>query len=162
MFTRSRWISGFTALIALSLMVPAFLGMTGNLAYAQDDPAEMTGDLAAEDWTWPVYNVVDGEQVLSSYVPIAVSEITQAWNICVSFPRLRDRYWLGANYGIVHEAERDGATMQLLEAGGYTELSTQLSQLDDCVEQGAQAIIIGAISLEGVNAKVEEIRERGI
>lgn len=162
MFTRSRWISGFTALIALSLMVPAFLGMTGNLTYAQDDPTELTGDLAAEDWSWPVYNVVDGEQVLSSYVPIAVSEITQAWNICVSFPHLKDPYWLGANYGIVHEAERDGATMQLLEAGGYTELSTQLSQLDDCVEQGADAIIIGAISLEGVNAKVEEIRERGI
>ena len=52
--------------------------------------------------------------------------------------------------------------MQLFEAGGYTELDKQLSQMDDCVAQGAQAIILGAISADGVNAKVEEIVDSGI
>lgn len=159
---RSRWFTGLTTLIALALAIPAFVGFSAGATIAQDDPAEMTGDLEAEDWSWPIYNVVDGEQVPGMYQPIDPSEITQQWNICVSFPHLKDPYWLGANYGIVQEIERDGATMQLFEAGGYTELSTQLSQLDDCVAQGAQAIIIGAISLEGVNAKVEEITEQGI
>ena len=88
--------------------------------------------------------------------------ITKQWNICVSFPHLKDPYWLGADYGIAEEIRRDGATMQLFEAGGYTELDTQLSQMDDCVAQGAQAIILGAISADGVNAKVEEIVASGI
>jgi periplasmic protein TorT len=159
---RSRWTTCLAVLLAFVLAIPAVVGFSSNVVIAQDDPTEVTGDLEAENWTWPVYNVIDGEQVFAMYEPIDPTEITQQWNICVSFPHLKDPYWLGANYGIVQEIERDGATMQLFEAGGYTELSTQLSQLDDCVAQGADAIIIGAISLEGVNAKVEEIVEQGI
>ena len=96
------------------------------------------------------------------YEPIDPASITKQWNICVSFPHLKDPYWLGANYGIAEEIRRDGAKMTLLEAGGYTELDTQLSQMDDCVAQGADAIILGAISADGVNAKVEEIVASGI
>ena len=102
----------------------------------------------------------DGENVDVEYVPL--EKAAQPWNICVSFPHMKDAYWLGANYGIAEEIRRDGAAMQLLEAGGYTELDTQLSQMDDCVAQGADAIILGAISADGVNAKVEEIVASGI
>jgi periplasmic protein TorT len=162
MSSRPRWFTTFASVLALTLIIPVGVALSTSVAVAQDEGTPATGDLESENWTWPVYNVVDGEQVPAMYEPIDPSEITQQWQICVSFPHLKDPYWLGANYGIVQEVERDGANMQLFEAGGYTELSTQLSQLDDCVAQGAQAIIIGSISLEGVNAKVEEIVEQGI
>jgi protein TorT len=140
------------------------MGSAGSVGFAQEaTPQTATAeDLAAEDWTWPVEWVVDEQKQPAMYDPIPTADITEAWNICVSFPHLKDPYWLGANYGIAEEIRRDGASMVLFEAGGYTELDTQLSQMDDCVAQGADAIILGAISADGVNAKVEEIVASGI
>jgi protein TorT len=153
--------------VAAALGAATLLGGAGSISYAQDaTPAALphgtAADLEGENWTWPVEWVVDGEKQPAMYEPIATESITKKWNICVSFPHLKDPYWLGADYGIAEEIRRDGATMQLFEAGGYTELDKQLSQMDDCVAQGAQAIILGAISADGVNAKVEEIVGKGI
>lgn len=151
--------------LAAMLGASALFAVAGNVGLAQDATplAGTAADLESADWTWPVEYVVEGaKDPASMYQPIPTSEITQKWNICVAFPHLKDPYWLGANYGIAEEIRRDGATMQLFEAGGYTELDKQLSQMDDCVAQGAQAIILGAISADGVNAKVEEIVASGI
>jgi protein TorT len=52
--------------------------------------------------------------------------------------------------------------MQLVEAGGYTELQKQISQIEDCVAAGANAVIIGAISFDGMNNLVSEIRKKNI
>jgi protein TorT len=49
-----------------------------------------------------------------------------------------------------------------VEAGGYTELQTQINQIEDCVAAGADAVIIGAISFDGLNNVVSEIREQAI
>ena len=46
--------------------------------------------------------------------------------------------------------------------GGYTELNTQISQIEDCVAAGANAVVIGAISYDGLNNLVSEIRGQGI
>ena len=119
--TRSqRWGSlALATLLGAGVMIAA----AGNVGLAQD-ATPMAGtaeDLANENWTWPVQYVVDGEkQPISMYEPIATGDITKPWNICVAFPHLKDPYWLGANYGIAEEIRRDGATMQLFEAGGYT------------------------------------------
>ena len=55
-----------------------------------------------------------------------------------------------------------GVKMQLVEAGGYTNLNTQISQIEDCVARGADAVVIGAISFDGLNNLVKEIRGKGI
>ena len=55
------------------------------------------------------------------------------------------------DYGVAEEAKQLGVQMQLLEAGGYTNLNKQISQIEDCVASGAEAVIIGAISLDGLN-----------
>jgi protein TorT len=52
--------------------------------------------------------------------------------------------------------------MQLVEAGGYTELATQISQIEDCVAGGADAVVIGAISFDGLNNLVAEVRGQGL
>jgi periplasmic protein TorT len=63
---------------------------------------------------------------------------------------------------VIDEAKRQGVALQLVEAGGYTNLNTQISQIEDCVAAGADAVIIGAISLDGLNNLVSEIRKKDI
>ena len=102
----------------------------------------------------------DGSIAEVTYEPLDAAE--KAWNICVSFPHMKDAYWLGVNYGVADEARRLGVNMNLVEAGGYTELANQISQLEDCVSAGADAVVIGAISFDGLNNVIGEIAGQGI
>jgi protein TorT len=94
------------------------------------------------------------------YVPL--EKASKPWRICVSFPHMKDAYWLGVDYGVVDEAKRLGVAMNLVEAGGYTELNKQISQIENCVANGAQAVVIGAISADGLNNLVKELHEKKI
>ena len=129
----------------------------------EDDPVEDV--VAPAEWAgtpievWSVPFDSSSARTTISYEPVTA---TQAWNICVSFPHMKDAYWLAVDYGIAEEAERQGVTMTLVEAGGYTELPTQISQIEDCVQNGADAVIIGAISFDGLNNLVDEIAADGI
>ncbi|MEM9343377.1 MAG: TMAO reductase system periplasmic protein TorT [Pseudomonadota bacterium] len=120
----------------------------------------------AEDWfpyaveSWEPAFDMSSPRTSVDYVPLEAA--SQPWEICVSFPHMKDAYWLGVNYGVASEAERLGVKMQLVEAGGYTELNTQISQIEDCVAAGADAVVIGAISFDGLNNVVSEIRGQGI
>src|ERR1700760_2496047 len=58
------------------------------------------------------------------YVPL--EKASKPWKICVSFPHMKDAYWLGVDYGVVEEAKRLGVSMNLVEAGGYTGLQKQI------------------------------------
>jgi len=40
------------------------------------------------------------------YVPL--EKASKPWKICVSFPHMKDAYWLGVDYGVVEEAKRLG------------------------------------------------------
>lgn len=95
-----------------------------------------------------------------NYTPLP--KASKKWNICVSFPHMKDAYWMGVDYGVVQESKRQGVKMQLVEAGGYTELNKQVSQIEDCVAAGADAVVIGAISADGLNNLVAEIRKKNI
>jgi len=94
------------------------------------------------------------------YEPLQKAE--KKWNICVSFPHMKDAYWLAVDYGVSEEAKDLGVAMHLVEAGGYTNLSKQISQIEDCVSQGAQAVDIGAISYDGLNETVKRLHEKNI
>jgi len=94
------------------------------------------------------------------YVPLP--KASRPWNLCVSFPHMKDAYWLAVDYGVVEEARRQGVNLQLVEAGGYTELAKQIAQIENCVAGGANAVIIGAISYDGLNNLVAEIRKKNV
>ena len=102
----------------------------------------------------------DGTPVDVEYVPLDAA--AEPWNICVSFPHMKDAYWLGVNYGVIAEARRLGVRMNVVEADGYTELPRQISQIEDCVAGGADAVIIGAISFDGLNSLIREVAAQGI
>ncbi|MGO1118018.1 TMAO reductase system periplasmic protein TorT [Rhodovibrionaceae bacterium A322] len=125
-----------------------------------------SGALAADKWfpyevqVWtPAFNM-DSPREDFQYSP--VEKASKAWDICVSFPHMKDAYWMSVNYGVSAEAERQGVKMQLVEAGGYTNLNNQISQIEDCVSRGSDAVVIGAISFDGLNNVVQEVSSKGI
>ncbi len=113
---------------------------------------------SVEVWN-PPFNM-DSPRTSVDYSPLA--KVSKKWDLCVSFPHMKDAYWSAVNYGVVDESKRLGVKMQLVEAGGYTNLSKQISQIEDCVAGGADAVIIGAISSDGLNNVVSEVRGKGI
>ncbi len=90
-----------------------------------------------------------------------LTKATSAWKICVSFPHMQDAYWVSVNYGIVEEARRLGVKINLVEAGGYGNLPVQIQQIKDC-SKNAAAVIVGAISYDGLNGLVGQLRSSGI
>ena len=120
----------------------------------------------AADWypfkveVWdPPFNMASPRKVVD-YVPL--DKASKKWDICVSFPHMKDAYWMAVDYGVVAESQRLGVKMNLVEAGGYTNLPKQISQIEDCVAAGAQGVVIGAISFDGLNNLVTEIRAKNI
>src|SRR5688572_26112020 len=138
------------------------LGLIGFACVAMP----LAGAQAEEkSWTFPVevwdppFNM-ESPRSKMDYTPL--DKASQKWNICVSFPHMKDAYWLAVAYGVSEESRRLGVKMTLVEAGGYTNLNKQISQIEDCVAGGAQAVVIGAISLDGLNNLIKEVRSKDI
>lgn len=122
--------------------------------------------LARADWfpykaeaTDPPF-AADGKLTEIDYKPLAKAD--KKWALCVSFPHMKDAYWLGVDYGVVEEAKRLGVTVQIVEAGGYTNLNKQISQIEDCVARGANAVAIGAISADGLGSVVKSLAAKKV
>src|SRR5690348_2760168 len=144
-----------SAVAAGAVAAGAALALAGAGAYGQGKkwyPFSVEEHNPPFDMTSPVKEVM--------YSPLQKAD--KKWNICVSFPHMKDAYWLAVDYGVAEEAKELGVTMHLVEAGGYTNLSKQISQIEDCVAGGAQAVVIGSISLDGLNKTVESIRAKNI
>lgn len=116
----------------------------------------------AEDKWWPlgVFDASSGKPTPMKYEPL--DKASKAYKLCVLFPHMKDSFWVAVAYGIVKESERLGVNMNLFEAGGYENLPRQLSQFDDCLSGGYDAIVIGAISEAGLTQKFAEAKKRGI
>jgi len=65
-------------------------------------------------------------------------------------------------HGAVKEAEAKGAALNVFAAGGYTELPTQISQMEDCISSGADGIAMVAISATGLNRTIARAADQGI
>lgn len=136
--------------VALALMTSAFVGLSMNQTIASD----------GNSWTFPVERVENGANTETSYVPL--EKASEPWDICVLFPHMKDSFWVAAAYGIIEEAERLGVRVTIYEAGGYDRLPNQVSQWDDCVAAGADAVVTGVISEAGMAQKFTQGLEQGI
>ena len=94
------------------------------------------------------------------YVPL--DSATKAWRIAVSFPHMKDAYWLAVNYGVVDEARRLGIGIDLVQAGGYEHLDRQIEQIRQQAVAGVDGVIVGAISYTGLDSVVGELAAAGI
>ncbi|CAM1373645.1 TMAO reductase system periplasmic protein TorT [Tenacibaculum xiamenense] len=93
---------------------------------------------------------------------VTLDKASKKYKISVSFPHMKDAYWLGVNYGIIDQAKKLGVKINLVEAGGYTNLNKQISQLEDCIANNADALIVGAISGDGLNNIIKEAANKNI
>lgn len=121
------------------------------------------GAASAGDWAPLKVNARTSAQApvqTADYRPL--DKATQHWSICVSFPHLKDPFFVAANYGMVEEARRLGVRMQTMDAGGYTGLNTQISQIENCVAGGAQAVVMVAIAADGMNNLLARLKTKGI
>src|SRR6056297_1794850 len=82
---------------------------------------------------------------------------SRPWLFCVAYPHMKDAYWLSVNYGMVEEARRLGVSFKLVEAGGYPKLQRQIRQIEQCVADGADGLIVGTVSFDGLTPTVERI-----
>ena len=114
--------------------------------------------LKVEVWEPPFD--MDSPRHEADYRPLDRAE--KNWKICVSFPHMKDAYWLAVNYGVTDEARRLGVHMDLKEAGGYENLDTQIAQLRACANEGADGVILGAISHTGLDSIVSELADQNI
>jgi protein TorT len=114
--------------------------------------------IPVEVWQ-PPFNS-ERQRVPRNYVPL--THATRPWHVCVSIPHLKDDYWMAVNFALIQEATRLGVRLDLFEAGGYEYLQTQKRQIAECVSSGAQAVILGAISANGLNDLIARCADRNI
>ena len=109
-------------------------------------------------WTPPFNDQRQREQKL--YTPL--EKAREKWRIHVFIPHLKDAYWLGVNYGLIDEARRLGISLSIFEAGGYDQLEIQRRQIEESLKGKPDGLIIGAISLDGLNDLVKKASDNGI
>ncbi|HEX7922388.1 MAG TPA: TMAO reductase system periplasmic protein TorT [Bradyrhizobium sp.] len=135
------------------------LGIATALALA----STATPATAGTETPWfpmKVYDASSGTPKPADYTPLPKAE--KPYRLCVLFPHMKDSFWVAVAYGIVKQAEAMNVNMNLYEAGGYENLPKQLSQFDDCMASGPDAIIVGAISGAGLSKKFEEAKAKGV
>ena len=109
-------------------------------------------------WNPPFNDQRQREQKL--YTPLEKAQ--KKWRIRVFIPHLKDDYWLGVNYGLINEARRLGISLSIYEAGGYDRLDVQRRQIENAIAENPDGLIIGSISLDGLNDLVKKASEKGI
>lgn len=120
-----------------------------------------TAVAGAERWqveTWSTPFDYASESRIIDYQPTAPA--SRRWRLCISYPHLKDAYWLNVNYGMVQEAERLGIAFTLVEAGGYPNLERQRQQIDQCTAQDTDALIVGTVSFRGLRQSITRIAGR--
>lgn len=113
---------------------------------------------AAETWQLEARAVPFDDSSAAMPVDYApLDRATRPWRLCILYPHLKDAYWLSVNYGMVVEAQRLGVAFDVFEAGGYPNLARQIDQLEGCASDEFDAVILGAVSYEGLTPTVERL-----
>ncbi len=79
-----------------------------------------------------------------------------------AMPTLSHSYWIPMLYGVTTEAEKYGMEVIDLNAGGFGNVDAQTNQVENLIQRGVDAIIIGATSGEGMVPAVERAIDAGI
>lgn len=148
-----RAAAALTGVAALALFASACGGDAEN--------TETAGGETSTDWAPATVDIwedlaMDSPREAGEYTPLEKAD--EPWKLCVSFPHMKDAYWLGVDYGVTEQAKAAGVNLTVVEAGGYENLDTQIQQIEDCA-QSADAVIIGAISYDGLNSTVARLAE---
>lgn len=79
-----------------------------------------------------------------------------------SMPALTHSFWIPMLYGVREQAAKYGMQVIDLNAGGFGNLDTQVSQIENLIQRGVDALLVGATSADGVVPVVQEALREGI
>jgi protein TorT len=91
----------------------------------------------------------------------SVGKASKKWDLCVVIPHLKDAYWLAVNYGLAEQAKQAGVALTIKAAGGYEKLDEQRKQVEQCLAENADALIVGAIKADGLNDLIDKFAAKG-
>lgn len=140
-----------TSQLALAALILYLLSPLAIAAGAAWFPVEV------DVWDPPFNN--ERLRKAETYTPLQGA--AKPWRICVSIPHLKDAYWEAVNYAVIDEAKRLDVSVRLYEAGGYGNLDVQRQQVEECMDSGADALIVGAISSDGLSDLAVQYAEEG-
>ncbi|MBB1363071.1 MULTISPECIES: TMAO reductase system periplasmic protein TorT [unclassified Shewanella] len=104
---------------------------------------------ATSDSSWTLQQRTPFNAKIQTVKSIQYNQLTsakKAWRICALVPHLKDAYWIGIDYGLVSKASQLGINLELFEAGSYYRKEQQLKQLEYCLNQPFDAILLGAVA----------------
>ncbi|MCT7943304.1 TMAO reductase system periplasmic protein TorT [Shewanella holmiensis] len=104
---------------------------------------------AKNDTHWSLERRTPFNQKIQTTEKIHYNALTSAqknWRICALVPHLKDAYWIGIDYGLVSHANQLGINLELFEAGSYYRKDKQLKQLEHCLTEPFDAILLGTVS----------------
>ena len=139
-------------------LVLCFLAVSAAIAVPTVQAEKAWYPVKVDVWNPPFNDLRQREQKL--YTP--QNKAQKKWRIRVFIPHLKDDYWLGVNYGLIHEARRLEVSLSIFEAGGYDKLEVQRRQIENAIAESPDGLIIGAISLDGLNDLVKKASDKGI
>jgi protein TorT len=145
-------------LLKRSGRVLCFLAVLSTIAVSTVQAEKAWYPVDVDVWDPPFNDQRQREQKI--YTPLERAQ--KKWRIRVFIPHLKDDYWLGVNYGLIQEARRLEVSLSIYEAGGYDQLDIQRRQIENAIAKSPDGLIIGAISLDGLNDLVQKASEKGI
>ncbi len=103
-------------------------------------------------------------KLMAAVALLAMSAATaaQAETIGFSVPSLTSSFWVSATYGVQKAAKEAGVELVVVDAGGDANAVQQISQIQDLVQRGVDAIVIGATNGDSVAPVVEQAIAAGI
>lgn len=90
------------------------------------------------------------------------SKPSKQYKIAVLLPHIKDPYFLGVNYGILQQANKNNIKFKLYEAGGYNNLDIQKKQFYEALKDGVDGIIIASIHYQKFDRDISEAEKQGI
>jgi len=73
-----------------------------------------------------------------------------------------DPYWISVLYGVIDEARLDGVDVTVYCAGGYGEITRQISQFETLIELPVDAILAAVVSYEALKPTLQQAVDKGI
>jgi protein TorT len=103
-----------------------------------------------------------GPNTPGTYTSLSRSDVTEPWRVCSVLPHLKDPTWVGMNYGQTTQARQLGVSLTTTDAGGYENVAQQVTQVEDCVSSGANALLLSAVSNESLNPAIAKAKKQGV
>jgi protein TorT len=112
--------------------------------------------------TEPEFDLKQTTLTSLKYESLKPSDVSKKWSICLLLPHTDNPFMVSVLYGGVKEATRMGVKLEAQSAGGYPNVSRQINQIESCVAQGMNAIVLIATSQTGLDGAIAAAAAKGV